>query len=67
MNLKIQLLGFFEIFGHPCPDIQGLAVSQKSTNFYCFLIKVEILKALIVSAVQNVKKNLKAAAFILRY
>ena len=29
MNLKIQLSGFFEIFGHPCPDIQGLAVSTK--------------------------------------
>ena len=26
VNLKIQLSGFFEIFGHTCPDIQGLAV-----------------------------------------
>ena len=26
MNLKIRLSGFFVIFGHPCPDIQGLAV-----------------------------------------
>ena len=28
MDLKIQLSGSFEIFGHPCPDIQGLAVVQ---------------------------------------
>ena len=26
MNLKIQLSGFFEIFGRPCPDNRGLAV-----------------------------------------
>ena len=26
MNLKIQISGFFEIFGYHCPDIQGLAV-----------------------------------------
>ena len=28
MNLKIQLSGFFEKFWHPCPDIQGLAVTS---------------------------------------
>ena len=32
MNLKIQLSGFFEIFGHPCPDIQGLAVHHQSAS-----------------------------------
>ena len=26
VNLKILISGFFEIFGHLCPDIQGLAV-----------------------------------------
>ena len=35
MNLKIQLSGFFEIFGHPCPDIQGLAVTT-----YAYFAKI---------------------------
>ena len=38
VNLKIQLLGFFEIFGHPCPDIQGLAVIINSIPKYLFLL-----------------------------
>ena len=28
MNLKIQLQGFFEIFGRPCLDNRGLAVTE---------------------------------------
>ena len=33
VNLKIQLSGFFEIFGHPCPDNRGPPVLNKSSYF----------------------------------
>ena len=51
MNLKIQLSGFFEILGHPCPDIQGLAVYEfvlayVLTNVWTCMRVLQMLRAI---------------------